>query len=534
MKRIAILSTLLCVTASFTLSAAPSAVARIDEATVYYKGATLTYSATAALQTGTGTLEITGLAPSIDRSSLKVKAGSGVLISSAEFSSGRFRDPEGLKLVASMRDSLTLVRKQLQESSNRLEIAQKMLSLLTDGIENNLKGRANGTSATEIAANIDLYRKNADNYYKNIDAEQANYDKLSEQEQALEERIKKAEEAADKACGVLKVSYSSPVAADVRFDISCYTSSAAWTPVYEVNVPSTDKPVAITAKGQVRQSTGLDWKQLRLHLSSGRPDRTNVAPVIGPWRLGFQEVRVRNSQPMMAKSAAREMAVVEEVYAEAAVMDSYVEVSDAGLETCYDIALPYDIAGNGSFAGIELKHYEIPAKYEHFAAPRQSTQVFLTAVISDWDSYRLLPGQATVTYAGAYAGKTSLGSARTDGTLRLTLGVDPSVTVTRERIEEMNAPAIVGNSTTVSCGWRNIIRNGSSKTVNIKVKDQIPLSSEKEIEVKNARFTPESGSLNEDNGVITWEFTLAPGKSEETVVSYKVKYPSDRTLNSKL
>ena len=534
MKRFAILTALLCVTASFAHSAEKSAVARIDEATVYYKGAVLSYSASAALPKGTGTLEITGLAPSIDRSSLKVQANAGVLISSAEFASGRFKDPEGLKRVAAMRDSLTLLQKQLQESGNRLEIAQKMLSLLTEGVEHNLKGRTGASTAAELTANIELYHKTADTYYKNIDAEQAKFDKLSEQAADLEARIKEAEAQADKKCGVLKLSYSAPAAATVKFNLSFYTSAAAWTPIYEVNVPSTDKPVSLKAKGQVRQTTGLDWKQLRLHLSSGRPDRTNVAPVIGPWRLGFKKEYVRSNVTLMAKSAAREAAVVEEAYAEAATMDSYVEVSDAGLETCYDIALPYDISGDGSVAGIELKNYAMPARYEHFAAPRQSTQVFLTAVVSDWDSYRLLPGEATVTYAGAYAGKTSLGSAGKDGTVRLTLGVDPSVTVTRERSEEMKAPAAIGNSVTVSSGWRNIIRNAGGKTVNLKVKDQLPLSSEKEIEIKKAKFIPESGSLNENNGVITWEFTLAPGATQETVVSYQVKYPSDKTLDSTL
>lgn len=533
MKKIAALGLLLGLSLFSAFAATPSSVAKIEEATVYYKGATLRYTATAALQKGSGTLEITGLAPSIERSSLKVQAGSGVLISAAEFTSGQFRDPDALKRVAAMRDSLATLQKQVQESANKLEIAQKMLALLTEGIENNLKGRTSGISATEMTANLELYRKTADTYYRNIDSEQEKYDKLAEKESALNERLKEAEKAAVRKCGILKLSYTSPAAASVKFSVSFYTSAAGWTPVYEINVPSTDKPVSLTAKGQVRQSTGLNWKQLRLHLSSGRPDKTNVAPTVSPWRLGFRTVYVR---AMMAKSVAREEMVMEKASAEAAEpsMDNYVEVSDAGLELCYDIALPYDIAGDGSVAGIELKNYSMPARYEHFAAPRQSTQVFLTAVVSDWDNYRLLPGQATVTYAGAYAGKTSLGSADKDGSIRLTLGVDPNVTVTRERSEDFKAPATIGNSTTASCGWVNTLRNGSGKTIQLKVQDQIPLSSEKEIEIKNAKFFPESGSLNADKGIVTWEFSLAPGQSQETGVSYKVKYPSDKTLDSSL
>ena len=455
MKRIPILSALLCLSASIALTAAPSSVAKIEEATVYYKDATLSYTATAQLEKGAGTLEITGLSPSIDRSSLKVKAGSGVLISAAEFSAGRFQDPEAMKLLAAMRDSLTLLQKQILERANRISIQEKLLSLLTDGVENNLKGRSSGSTATEITANLELYRKNAENYYKNLDAERANYEKLSGEETALEARIRETEKIADKGCGILKLTYSAPAAGEVPFTISYYTSAARWPPIYEVNVADIDQPVILTAKGQVRQSTGLDWKQLRLRLSSGQPDRTNVAPVMSSWKLGFKQVR--GNQIVLAKSAAREVALVEEAVAESATMDTYVEVAEAGLETCYEIALPYDIAGDGSLAGIDLKTYEMPAKFEHFTAPRLSTDVFLTAQISNWDSYKLLPGQATVTYAGAYVGNTTLDKAAKDGSLRLTLGVDPNVQVTRERAEEMKAPAVLVGKTTVSIAWRTFI-----------------------------------------------------------------------------
>lgn len=533
MKRIAIVCSLLCLPLFSALAGTLASVAKVEEATVFYKGATLRCTATAVLEKGSGTLEISGLSPSIDRNSLKIKAGGGVLISAIEFSSGRFQDPEGLKRVAAMRDSLSLLQKQLQESSNRLSIQEKMLDLLTGSIEHNLSGRSSGATSTEISSNLEMYRKNAENYYKSIDAENERNEELSAQESALTERIAEAEKLADKACGVLKLSYNAPASGKVVFSISYYTTAARWTPFYEINVPELNGPVSLTAKGQVRQSTGLDWKQLKLHLSSGSPDKTRVSPTMSTWRLGFKTYPVRSNQVVMAKAAMREELVAESA-AESATMDNYVEIVEAGLETSYDIALPYDIAGDGSIAAIELKHYEMPASYEHFTAPRLSTEVFLTAKIEDWDAYQLLPGSATVSFAGAYVGKTTLDKAGKDGSIRLTLGVDPSIQVTRERTENVNTPAILGSSTTVSCGWRNTIRNAGNKSIRLKVQDQIPISSEKEIEIKNIRYVPEGGYLNNVTGIITWEFPLAAGKTQQTEVSYKVKYPSEKALDSSL
>ena len=40
-------------------------------------------------------------------------------------------------------------------------------------------------------------------------------------------------------------------------------------------------------KGQVTQNTGIDWKKVKLTLSSGNPTQNNNAPILQAWFLRF-------------------------------------------------------------------------------------------------------------------------------------------------------------------------------------------------------------------------------------------------------
>ncbi len=69
---------------SFQTQAQKQISAKLEQATVYFNGATLTHTASTTLKSGTQEVIINGLSPDIVLSSLKVKAN-GVLISATEF-----------------------------------------------------------------------------------------------------------------------------------------------------------------------------------------------------------------------------------------------------------------------------------------------------------------------------------------------------------------------------------------------------------------------------------------------------------------
>ena len=60
------------------------------------------------------------------------------------------------------------------------------------------------------------------------------------------------------------------------------------------------------------------------------------------------------------------------------------------------------------------------------------------------------------------------------------------------------------------------------------VKDQIPLSTSKEIQIETVDLS--GGKLDESTGEIIWTLALEPNETTELLISYSVRYPKNKTI----
>ncbi|MFX5684726.1 DUF4139 domain-containing protein, partial [Acinetobacter baumannii] len=67
------------------------------------------------------------------------------------------------------------------------------------------------------------------------------------------------------------------------------------------------------------------------------------------------------------------------------------------------------------------------------------------------------------------------------------------------------------------------IKNNKKDAVNLLLKDQYPLSTNKEIEVE--LIDNGGAEVNKDLGILNWQLTLAAGENRKIRFTYTVKYP---------
>lgn len=531
MKRIAFAAAL-CLVASSAASAQTVASAQSLKATcapkqasVFYQGATLTYTAKVGVKAGSQTVVLDGICPSFDMNSLKVKADRGVLISSVSSSAGTLADRESEKAAKAAKDSLETAKASAKGLEAGIAAGRKMLELLQEGV-----GSAMKDGRSSLVANLDAYRKNAQSINADLSKDEAALAKTKDLISALEKRVAKLEGAAKKPCSVLTLAVSAPAAATATFSVSLFTYDAAWTPHYEISSPGLGEKITLQAKATVRQNTGLDWKGVALTLSSGRPGKTNIAPEFSTWYL-----RQKVESPVVYRAATKamganlvmaDMAVAEEAL-ESGSMDSFVAAEETDLSLSFSIALPYDIPGNGKTAEIDLKSCALDADYRYICRPKLSDEVFLTAALSGWEKEALLPGRASVNFAGEFVGSTRFDPTKAGSALELTLGTTDRISVKREVLKNLKATSTLGSNTTEYKGWKILVRNGLNRAAKIVVEEQYPVSADKAIEVKLGTISPAATSNDAAKGVVRWEFTLEAGASAETSLDYSIKYPKD-------
>lgn len=141
----------------------------------------------------------------------------------------------------------------------------------------------------------------------------------------------------------------------------------------------------------------------------------------------------------------------------------------------------------------------------------------------------LLPGDANIIFEGTYVGKSFIDPNSTFDTLNLTLGRDKRVVIKKEKMADYSSVKFLGSNKLQKVTYELTIKNNKKDTVKMLLKDQYPLTTNKEIEVE--LLDAAGADVNEDIGVLTWKLELAPGESRKLRFAYSVKFPKDKLLN---
>jgi hypothetical protein len=76
-----------------------------------------------------------------------------------------------------------------------------------------------------------------------------------------------------------------------------------------------------------------------------------------------------------------------------------------------------------------------------------------------------------------------------------------------------------------------VVKNTRKSAVNVELVDQIPVSQDAEIIVETQNVS--GATVDPATGFVTWKLNIPPGESVKLTLSYSVKYPKNKTLNTR-
>jgi uncharacterized protein (TIGR02231 family) len=301
---------------------------------------------------------------------------------------------------------------------------------------------------------------------------------------------------------------------------------------YDVRAIDITKPIQLIYKAKVFQSTGENWKDIRMNLSTGNPVVNGNAPLIYPWYLSIGEPVSRMKSEMMG--AAPGLKVEEAVVVgygtkrEAKALAPVNETSVNQTTTEFKIENPYTVPSDGQQYTVEVKTTSLPATYEYYCAPKLDTDVFLLAKITGWEDLNLVSGETSLFFEGTYVGTAYIDTQNTKDTMNVSLGRDKSIVVTRTRQKDFTSRKLIGSTRTDTRSFEVVARNKKKQPIALMIEDQVPVSTTKEIYVES---TNNSGSSpDKTTGKITWKTQLQPSESKTFTNGYSVSYPKDKSV----
>ena len=534
MKKIFVL-TLFCFSAIAFAQKPIFTSAKIKSATVYSNSAELLQSAAVTLPSGTSEIVIKNVADYVNENTIQIGAPANVTVLSVQFTRNfisEYEIDESNPMIKRVRDSIVLIEKEMGKIANEKVSYSKTIDLLDKN--QNVAGQNSGLNVTELIKLVDYYRAKRNELSNLVDVlyekENKLKDKLSKLNSKLELNTQKQEKTSQ---GKLVLQVMTDVASSVNLEINYLTNNASWSPFYDLRADNINSPINLIYKAKVIQNTGIDWKKVKLTLSSGNPNQNNTAPILQAWFLRYGYPRTYqydNSNAKLNTVVVSGYMKKDKAEMDESSISNYTTINENQLNVSFDIDIPYDILSNGKAHSVALKDLKLPASYKYYAVPKVEKEAFLLAEISEYSKFNLLPGEANIIFEGMYVGKTMINPNQTSDTLNLSMGRDKKIAIKREKIADKSGTKFLSGYKEQTFTYDITVKNNKKEAIEMLLKDQYPISTDKEITIE--LLDNGKAKVNTETGILTWDIKLGAGETKKFRISYKIKYPKDKFIDN--
>ena len=536
MNRRIIMSMAVCLSMAMQAGAVDVS-SKAKEVTVFTSGAQVTRTATAQVAAGQSEVRITGLSPYIDSKSVQVKAkGSGLTIMSVSQQKNYVEKSQTDKEVEALKKQKDDISTKISIERTNNEVADAELSFIQ--ANQTITGADQSLSIATLKQTNDYYRERI----KTLKLQKLDTDKkiaeLEKQKTAIDKQINELNgKKNDEATGMIVVKLNAAAATNCSFEISYVVRNASWTPAYDIRVNNVDEPVQLVYKADIRQNTKEKWDNVKLTLSTANPNVSGEAPALSSYILKERPQMVafgaakRSYKPMMMAKAVSNEAMMDDAMPMELEEDAaapQVVQSDNMTTKEFKIKMPYTLNSSNQSSQVEIENYKLKATFEYYCAPKLDKDAFLMANVTDWVKLNLMSGDASLFFENTFVGKTRIESTRQNDTLKLSLGRDKSILVTREAVKDYTSTKTLSSKREVERGWKISVKNNKKTAIKLAVHDQMPVSGQSDIEVTSLGV--DGASKNETTGELTWKMDLNAGEKKDVTFRYKVKYPKDKNI----
>ena len=303
---------------------------------------------------------------------------------------------------------------------------------------------------------------------------------------------------------------------------------------YSITLPKDKKQLTFAYIGFVQQTLRANGPTLNVRMKEDVSALEEIVVVGYGSRRASQSSMRKTSDMAATKERIRNVntapAMAEPAYAEALAESEVIDVQEQKAQFGYefDIRKPLSLLSDGKVTVTEIARYELPATYQYVGVPRADKEAFLVADATGWTNYNLLEGEANIYFDNSFVGKTIIDPSVPSDTLHFSLGRDSGIRIQRTKVADKSSRKLFASNQEQTMTWRITLKNTRDEAIQLTLKDQIPVSQNSGITVTADELS--GGSLDKENGILTWLIQLLPNEQKELLVQYRVKYPKNRRL----
>ncbi len=545
MQRISLIAAVAvyAVGAGVSLAADVTATSRIASVEIYPSAATVARVAEVAFASGDSVIVVPHLPIGIDPDSVRVEglSAAGLEIVSVDL---RRVDPKpfdrptetDLKIkklrndLAAVQDRIATAKEQIRFIGNLVAEAPKQL--YSRKAEQPVPDWADmlgnfGTSLASLRETIRTAKQRAREIADEIARLEDDQSRTwPEQRPTIEARIAIAAEQTGKAS--LTLSYSTP--------------AASWRPIYDARLTLAEETPAleIVRRAVIRQSSGEDWVDAELTLSTARPGGRAAAPKLRPLILRIAPPprpvaqKRRRIAPGRAETEIAAAPAMDEVAAAAVpAAERVAEMETRGFDLVYKVPGRATVSGDGRDKKLKIGTDSIAPGIVVRSVPELDSIAYLTVRFENLSAGPILPGAVQLFRDGVFVGKSRIAFVAPKEEVEFGFGEDPAVIVERVTLSRSEGErGILSTDKTDERSFRITVTNRHKQPVEIEIEDRLPRSENEKIVVETLSSTTKPTKTDPDGrrGIVVWSDRYEPNKKREILFGYAVRWPEGENV----
>ncbi len=282
---------LFLILSSISLAQVKPVESKVIEATVFKDRAMVTRSADVNLQKGENTILFSDLTTDIKDESVRISASGNSEIKILDVKvERRFTAEIREEKINELQKKIDELNRQMQVSTDQLAIYDSkkafIESLKAESIKYaNQKILISTNSPKEWSELLKFIDSNLNEIYKGIRDESYKRSLLDPEIRALKSTIDQTRKVEQRNYKEIIVKIDAAENTKANIQASYIVNSANWYPIYDARVSSKTKQLELSFFAMMQQSTGEDWKDVKLTFSTADPLSVKTLPKLDPWFL---------------------------------------------------------------------------------------------------------------------------------------------------------------------------------------------------------------------------------------------------------
>lgn len=417
-----------------------------------------------------------------------------------------------------LQTELDAINRQKDKLEALANLNDRFLKLLLQGVSDAAFEKSSAQLAAWQSARAHVSRS-SDDIQLDIQRILRKRDTLKEELELVESRIKQLDSDLSDEIRIVELTLYVPKATTVKTGFDYMVEDAGWDVSYNLEYRKGSTTIPGKVVGLIQQSSGEDWVNVELELSTSRPDRGGNRPALSAIRVHAREVAANTE--IVTQNQAVDFDGAEGEASESEIRDQQER------QVRFRIPDRVSIPSGKRYQRITVAALELKVLDEHLRVVGQvSSSPHRALQLKNESRYSMLSGKGYIYGPDGYMGMTYIEYTPPGSELMAGLGVTGDVRLNRKIYRSQKEAGLISSNRIFQTEVRLELENPTGKSQSIKLYERIPVTATEKVKVRILEDT--SGGYKEltgSSGILVWALTLKPGEKRTLRLGYQVEVP---------